>query len=70
MKECSFTNMWSSPTCYFLQEIWCTSSEEIDLHVHGEKIHPFAFELMTQFLAEDGFLNMHSDILLNLNPGV
>ena len=62
--------MWSSPTCYFFQEIWCASSEEIDLHVHGEKIHTFAFELMMQFQAEDGFLNMHSDILLNLTPGV
>ena len=34
------------------------------------KIHSFyAFELMIQFLAED-FINMHSDILMNLTPGV
>ena len=37
MKECSFANIWSSPTHYFSQEIWCTNSEEIDLDVHGEK---------------------------------
>ena len=30
----------------------------------------FAFESMIQFLAEEGFLNMHSDIILNLTPGV
>ena len=36
-----------------------------------EKIHSFyAFELMIQFLAEEGFLNMHSDILMNLTPRV
>ena len=29
-----------------------------------------AFELMLHFLAEEGFLNMHSDFLLNLSPGV
>ena len=29
-----------------------------------------AFELMIHFLAEEDFLNMHSDILLNLTPGV
>ena len=28
------------------------------------------FELMIHFLAEEGFLNMHSDALLNLTPGV
>ena len=48
--------MWLSPTCYFSQEIWRTNSEEIDLHVHGEKNHIFyAFELMIKFLAEEGF---------------
>ena len=36
-----------------------------------KKLHTFyVFELMIQFLAEEGFLNMHSDILLNLTPGV
>ena len=36
-----------------------------------EKIHSFyAFELMIQFLTEEGFLNMHSDILMNFTPGV
>ena len=45
--EYAFTNMCSSSTRYFSQEIWCTNSEEIDLHVHGKKIHSFyAFELM------------------------
>ena len=55
--------MWSSPTYYFSQETWYTTSEEIDLHVHGKKIYSFyAFELMMQFLAEEVFLNMHADI--------
>ena len=37
----------------------------------GKNIHSFyAFELMIHFLAEEDFLNMHSDILLNLTPGV
>ena len=67
----SFTNMWSSPTCYFSQEVWCTNSGEIDLHVHGKEIQSFyASELMIQFLVDEGFLNMHSDILLNLTPTV
>ena len=36
-----------------------------------EKIHSFyAFELMIQFLVEEGFLNMHSDILMILIPDV
>ena len=56
--------MWSSPTSCLSQEIWCTNSEKIDPHVHGETIHSFyAFELMIQFLADKGFLNMNSDIL-------
>ena len=37
----------------------------------GKKVYSFyAFELMIHFLAEEDFLNMHSDILLNLTPGV
>ena len=37
----------------------------------GKTFHSFyAFELMIHFLAEEDFLNMHSDILLNLTPGV
>ena len=55
----------------FSPEIWCTNSEEIDLHVYGETFHSlYAFELMIQFLAEESFLNMYSDILLNLTHGV
>ena len=35
------------------------------------KIYSFnAFELMIQILVEEGFLNMNSDILMNLTPGV
>ena len=54
------------------QEIWCTNSEEIDLHVHGKKIYSLhAFELMIHFLAEESFLDMYSDdILWNVTPGV
>ena len=71
MKDCSFTDIWSSLTRYFSQEIRCINSEEIDLHVHGKKNHSFyAFELMIRFLAEEVILNMLSDILLNLPPGV
>ena len=59
--------MWSSLT----PELWCTNSEEIDLHVNGKNIYSFyAFKLRIQLLAEEGFLNMHSDILLKLTPGV
>ena len=56
----------------FSQDIWCTHSEEIDLPVHEKRNYSFfyAFELMIYFLAEEGFLNMHSDILSNLTPGV
>ena len=62
--------MWSSPSSYFSQKVWRANSEEIGLYVHGEKNYSFyAFKLMIQFLAE-GFLNMHSDIVLNLTPGV
>ena len=54
----------------FSQEIRCTYSEEIDLHVHGERFHGlYALDLMIHFLAEERFLNIHSDILLNLTPG-
>ena len=36
-----------------------------------EKIHSFcALELMIQFLTEEGFLDMHSDFLMNFTPGV
>ena len=54
------------------REIWCTNSEVVDLHVHGEKFHSFyAFELMIHFLAEESLLDMYSDdILLNLTPAV
>ena len=39
------------------------------LYVHRKKINSFyAFELMIHFLAGEGFLKMHSDILLNLTP--
>ena len=37
LKKCSLKNMWSSPTYCFFQEIWSINSDEIDLHVHGEK---------------------------------
>ena len=30
----------------------------------------YAFELTIHFLAEESFLNKHSDILSNLTPGV
>ena len=66
LKECSLTNICSSPTCYFYKEMWCTNSEEIDTHVMGKNHSFYAFDLMIQFLAEEGFLDMHSDILLNL----
>ena len=47
------------------------NSEQIDLHVHGEKFNSlYAFELMIHFLAEESFLNMHSDSLLNVTRGV
>ena len=70
MKKYSFTNISSSPTRYFSQEIWCTNSEEIDLYVHEKKINSFyAFQLMIYFLAKEDFLDMHLDILLNLTPG-
>ena len=70
MKKYSFTNISSSLTRYFSQEIWCTNSEEIDQHVHGKKINSFyAFQLMTYFLVKEDFLDMHLDILLNLTPG-
>ena len=37
----------------------------------GKKFHSlYAFELMIDFLAEESFLNMHLDILLNLTPAV
>ena len=37
----------------------------------GKRFHSFyAFELMIYFLAEESFLDMHSDVLLNLTPGV
>ena len=37
----------------------------------GKKLHSmYAFELMIYFLVEERSLNMHSDILLNLTPGV
>ena len=54
------------------QEIWCTNSEEIDLHVHGKKFHSFyAFELMIHIIAQESLLDMHSDdILWNLTAGV
>ena len=57
--EYAFTNMFSSSTRYFSQETWCTNSEEIDLHVHGKKIHSFyAFELLMQFLVEEGCIQI------------
>ena len=64
--------VFSHPLFLSSQEIWCTNSEEIDLHVHGKKIHSFyAFELMIRFLAEDSFVGMYSDdILWNLTAGV
>ena len=54
------------------QEIWCTNSEEIDLHVHGKKFHSFyAFELMIHIIVQESLLDMHSDdILWNLTAGV
>ena len=54
------------------QEIWCTNSQEIDLHVHGKNFDSFyAFELMIHFLAEESFLDMYSDdILWNVTTGV
>ena len=56
----------------FFQEIWCTDSKKIDIHEHGKKnFHSFyAFELMKHFLGEEGFFNMHSDILLNVTLGI
>ena len=37
----------------------------------GKNFHRlYAFELTIHFLAEESFLNMHSDILLNLTLGV
>ena len=62
--------VFSSPV--LSKEIWCIYSEEIDLHLHGKKnFHSFyAFELMIHFLVEEDFLNMHSDIFLNLTPAV
>ena len=62
LESCSFPSIWSSRTRDFSQEIWCANSEEIHLHVHREKIQSlYAFELMIYFLAEESFLNMHSD---------
>ena len=64
--------VFSYPLFLRSQEIWCTNSEETDLHVHRKKFHSFyAFELMIHFLAEESFLDMYSDdILWNLTPGV
>ena len=62
--------MWFSPSRYFPKKFGA-HSEKIDLHVHGKKTHSFyAFELMIHFLAEESFLRIHSDILLNLTPGI
>ena len=37
----------------------------------GKNFHSlYAFELMIYFLAEESPFNMHSDVLLNLTPGV
>ena len=53
------------------QEICAQIQKRLIYMPMGKKIHSFyAFELMIHFLAEEDFLNMHSDILLNLTPGV
>ena len=58
-------------TVIFPNKCGAQIQKKIDLDVHGKKIHRlYAFELMIQFLVEDVFFNMHSDILLNLTPGV
>ena len=71
------TNTWSSHTLllpWFLllsKEMCYTSSEGIDPHVHGKKYYRFyTFELTIHFLAEENFLNIHSDALLNLTSGI
>ena len=64
--------VFSHPLFLSSQEIWCTNSEEIDLHVHGKKFHSFyAFELMIHIIVQESLLDMHSDdILWNLTAGV
>ena len=43
----------------------------IDMRVHKKPFRRFyTFELMIHFLAEEDLLNMHSDTLLNITPGV
>ena len=64
--------VFSYPLFLPSQEIWCTNSEEIDLHFHEKKFHSFyAFELMIHFLAEESFPDMYSDdYYLELTPGI
>ena len=63
--------MWPSPPCYFSKKFGAHIKKGIDLHAHGKKFHSFhAFELILHLLAEEGILNMHSNILLSLTPGV
>ena len=72
--DCSFTNIWSSPNCYFSQakKFGAQIQKRLIYMSIGKKIHSFyAFELMIHFLAEESFLDIYSDdILWNLTPGV
>ena len=71
------TNMWYSPTrnsldyCYFPKKFGTQLEKELIYMYLEKKFHSFCtFELMLHFLVEEDFLNMHSDILLNIIPRV
>ena len=71
--DCLFTNIWSSPTRYFSQanKFEAQIQKRLIYMSMEKKFHSFyAFELMIHFLAEECFLDIHSDdILWNLTPG-
>ena len=67
MKDCSFTNTWSSPTSYFFQvkKFDAQIQERLIYMSMGKKFHSFyAFELMIHFLAEESFLDIYSDDII------
>ena len=63
--------MWSSPTRYFPKKFGAHIQKRLIYMCMQKIFYSFnALELMLHFLVEEGFLNMHSDFLLNLSPGV
>ena len=61
--------MWSSPPRYNAKKFGAHIQKRL-IYMCIKKNSFYAFELMIHFLAEAGFLNVQSDILLNLTPGV